>query len=202
MEVTSIKSCNENRYGNTKHLELNCQRGITLLELLTLMAILTITLGISIPGVSAMIQTNRMATAINSLSASFALARSVAITRNQEIIICKSQDGLWCTDKGGWEQGWLIYEDINGNEIRDKGEQRLRIQQDLPPGISISFSAFRSDHYAHYWPSGITNMNGTFIFCQKNRPDLTKAIILNKTGRLRKSNTLHDGSPLQCGENS
>ena len=187
-------------HGHSQISSANNQLGITLIELMTVLAIIAISLAVGIPSVSAIIQTNRMATAMNSLSGSFALARSEAVTRNQEVVVCKSQDGLFCTKKGGWEQGWIVFEDTNGNEFHDEEEPRLWVQGNLPPGIEVSFSAFHSKNYVYYWPSGFTKMNGTFTFCQQNRPGLSKAMILNKIGRLRSSKTLHDGSPLECGE--
>jgi len=198
MEVTSNKPHDRVDHGHLQNFRFNTLRGITLIELMTVIAIIATSLGIGIPGVSAIIQTNRMAAAMNTLSGGFALARSEAVTRNQEIVICKSRDGVFCTNKGGWQQGWIIFEDSNGNESRDEEETRFRVQDALPPGIEISFSAFRSEHYVHYWASGFTEMNGTFIFCQQNRSELTKALILSKIGRLRKSKTRYDGSPLEC----
>lgn len=200
MDVSLNQPHGQVDHGYLQTFKLEALRGITLIELLTVIAIIAITLGLGIPGVSAIIQTNRMASAINTLTGSFALARSEAVTRNQEIVICKSRDGVLCTNKGGWEQGWIIFADNNGNERRDKEEPRFRVQDALPPGIEISFSAFHSDHYVFYWATGFTDMNGTFIFCQQNRPELTKGLILSKVGRLRKAKTRHDGRPLECGD--
>lgn len=129
-------------HGYRQNLKYNSIRGITLIELMTVIAITAITLGIGIPSISAIIQTNRMATAMNTLSANFALARSEAVTRNQEIVICKSPDGMFCTNKGGWEQGWIIFEDSNSNERRDKEERRFRVQGTLPPVLKSAFRPF------------------------------------------------------------
>lgn len=198
MDVSLNRSHGDLDHGHLQNCKFKNNQGFTLIQLMTVIAIIAVSLGIGIPSVSAMVQINRMATAMNTLSANFALARSEAVTRNQEIVICKSRDGVFCTRKGGWEQGWIIFEDSNGNESRDKEEKRFWVQDTLPPGIKISFSAFRSDNYVHYWATGFTKMNGTFIFCQQNRSELTRALILNKIGRLRKSKTRHDGSPLEC----
>ena len=198
MDVTTCSSCGQQESKHIHNSNFTASRGITLIELLTVLAILAITLGIGIPSVTAMIQTNRMASAINSLSGSFAYARSEAITRGHEVIICKSADGEFCTQEGNWEQGWIIYHDQNGNETRDEDETLYRVQDALPPGIEVRFSAFRSKHYVHYWATGFTKMNGTFTFCQQNSPAEPKALILNKVGRIRKSRTHWDGSPLEC----
>ncbi len=198
MDVIQKRHSGRIDHNHLQAINLRTLRGITLIELMTVMAIIAITLGFGIPAVSAILQTNRMATAINSLSAGFALARSEAVTRNQEIVICKSHDGVLCTNKGGWEQGWIIFADTNHNEHRDEDEPRFHVQDALPPGIKVSFSAFESDHYVHYWPTGFTLMNGTFTFCQENQAELTKALVLSRIGRLRKSKTHPDGSPLKC----
>ena len=198
MDVTYDQSCDQQDLKFLQTSIFNASRGFTLIELITVLAIVAIALGIGIPSVAAVIQTNRMAVAMNSLSGSFAYARSEAITRNHETIICKSRDGSFCTTKGGWEQGWIIYHDQNGNEKRDEEETLVRVQNALPPGIEVNFSAFRSKHYVHYWPTGFTKMNGTFTFCQANSPLRPKALILNKVGRIRKSQTHWDGTPLEC----
>lgn len=198
MDVSLNRSHDDVDHGYLQNFKSKNTRGFTLIQLMTVIAIIAVTLGVGIPSVSAMVQINRMATAMNSLSASFALARSEAVTRNQEIIICKSRDGVFCTRKGGWEQGWIIFEDSNSDESRDKEEKRFWVQDTLPPGIKIGFSAFHSKHHVHYWATGFAEMNGTFIFCQQNSSELTKAMILNKIGRLRKSKTMYDGSPLEC----
>ena len=173
-------------------------RGFTLLQLLTSIAIISVSLAIGIPNVTAMIQTNRMANAMNTLSRNFALARSAAVTRNQEVLICASGDGRYCTRKGGWEQGWIVFIDADGDERRGEEEQILWVQEALPPGVTVVFSAFRSDYYVHYWPSGFTEMNGTFTFCYRNSAMPPKALILNKIGRIRKSQTQWDGAKLEC----
>ena len=174
------------------------QQGLTLLELLTSLAIVAITFSFGIPKVFAIVHSNRLAAASNSLSGSFALARSEAVTRKREVVICKSRDGARCTKKGGWEQGWIVFIDQNYNEKRDEDEKLVRVQAALPDEIQLNFSAFRSKNFVTYWASGFSEMNGTFTFCIKNQPQMTRALILSKVGRLRKSSTKWDGTPLEC----
>lgn len=176
MEVTLNRLHDHMDHGHIQKSGLNKLRGITLIELVTAMAIFAITVGVGIPSVSAMIQTNRMASAMNTLSGGFALARSEAITRNREVVICTSQDGELCTRKGGWEQGWIIFEDLNGNEKRDKDEQRFRVQDALPPGIEISFKNYPSwaVNFVYYWPTGFTKMNGTLYLSANHGPSWQK----------------------------
>ena len=175
-------------------------RGFTLIQLMASIAVICITLSVGIPSVSAIIETNRLAKAFNTLSRHMALARSEAVKRQQEVVVCVSKDGKFCTRQGGWEQGWLVFADEDGDELRSEEEQILWVQQSLGNSMKIKFSPFPSDatHHVYYWSSGFTKMNGTFTLCPQNSQQAPRALILNKIGRVRKSSTKRDGKALEC----
>ena len=131
------------------------------------------------------------------MSGAISYTRSAAVQRNQMVVICKSPDGEKCSTKGHWEGGWLIYVDENDNRERDEDERRLSVQRALPH-TTLRYRAFGSRHYIAYRPDGFTQTNGTFTLCARQTPELKKALILTKSGRLRVSPYAPGGKPLKC----
>lgn len=172
--------------------------GFSLLEVMMALAIGVITLGIGVPRMGGLIDSNRVAGQINALRGALALTRSEAIKRNQHVILCKSADGQSCTNRATWEKGWIVYVDSNRNKNRDSDESLILVQRELPNGHTLEYRGFGSHNYVEYQPIGITQMNGTFVLCAPNSPERSKALILMKTGRVRLSTTRADGSPLAC----
>jgi len=173
--------------------------GFTLLEILFTLTISIITLGIGVPVMGGIIDSNRVAGQINALRGALALTRSEAIRRNQQVILCKSNDGKNCTKQGTWDKGWIVFEDGNHNRKRDANEELMLVHKELPNGHTLNYRGFGSHNYVVYRPTGITQMNGTFTLCAPNSPERSKTLILTKTGRVRLSTTRADGSPLKCG---
>ena len=173
-------------------------RGFTLIELLAAIAMATILLGIATPSLSALVQNSRQTGLINHLVSHFNYARTEAIKRRLNVMVCKSQDGIACTTAGNWEEGWILFVDNDNDRQHSTTEALLSIQESLGDDLSITYSAFPSDNYVVYYPTGTSLGNGTFTFCDSRGQDHAKAVVLLKTGRLRLARTMPDGSPLQC----
>ena len=103
--------------------------GFTLIELLVVVALVVILQSLAAPAFSAMVNSMRMTSAVNSLFSSLMLARSEAIKRNSRAVVCKSATGDACITTGGWEQGWIVFHDANNNAALDAGEAILSRQQ-------------------------------------------------------------------------
>ena len=186
---------------HNNHLNRKSIAGTTLLELLTSIVTLALVAGIGIPSIQSILNYNRIATSINTLSRSIALGRSESVKRNQHVVMCKSQDQQFCTKKGSWQQGWIIYQDDNVSREREEDEPILHSQQSLANNLYMKYAGFRSSNFITFRPSGITLMNGTFTFCIYGEPETSKAAILSKTGRIYISKTGYGGKPLICPEN-
>jgi len=177
-------------------------QGITLLEVITTLAISSILFGLAIPYTGNVIAANRVTGQINMLSGALQLTRSEAVTRQQDIVICKSADQESCTVQGEWDQGYIIFVDANQDRKRSANETLLHVQSSFPANITLNYRAFGSRHYLAYQPTGLTMTNGTFTFCNRNLPQTAKALIVTKTGRVRLSDTRSDGTQLSCHQNS
>lgn len=172
--------------------------GYTLIEILLTITISAVLLGLGLPSFSSLLSSNRLASQVNNMSSTLALARSESVTRNHYVVICKSANQQSCTRTTSWNQGWLVYVDKNRDRKKNKDEPVLHVQQGFKNSTQLDYRAFGSRHYIVYRPTGETRTNGTFTFCDPKNPDLKRALILMKTGRVRFSRNKSNGEELEC----
>jgi len=167
---------------------MRSQSGFTLIELLVAISIGVIFMTLAVPSFQGFIARNRVESAANLLMASFAYARSEAIKRGVRVTLCKSSNASTCGGTG-WEDGWIIFLDSNGNGTRQTtgvtpSEDLLRVNQAQPNSVTIrpnnNFTNFVS-----YLSRGSSNNVGTFAVCNNNELAESRAIVINVTGRPR-----------------
>lgn len=171
------------------------QTGLTLIELIVVLAVAAIITTTAIPGFQNFIQNNRMSTTVHAFVTSLHLARSEAVKRGDNVTICKSADNATCTGAGGWDQGWIVFVDNNGNGIRETGsEELIRAQNELQGGTTItgqddvdSYISYAGTGFARKVGGGNININkSTLVFCDKRKwGDHAKALFITSTGSLR-----------------
>lgn len=101
--------------------------GFTLLELMVTIAIVAILVAVGFPSFTGIMRSNRVATSTNDLMASIALARSEATRNPAGAGICTSTDGAACG--GTWNDGWMVWIDVDGDDSPDVGERVVRYTQ-------------------------------------------------------------------------
>lgn len=196
MDVISIRTGGLTQAARSPFKRTN--RGLTLIELMVTLTIAALLLGLAAPSFSHLLQDSRMSGQLNRLVGALHLTRSEALKRRQTTLLCKSSDGLSCSREAEWHQGWIVFEDQDGDRERDEEEPLLLAEQMGEEGLSISLSAFGSDNYIVYYPTGVTKTNGTFSFCDTRGASEAKALIYYKTGRLRTADTTASGEPIAC----
>ncbi len=166
--------------------------GVSLTELLLVLAIATVLLAMAVPSMGAMLVAQKAASLTNHLVSSLHLARGEAIKRNARAVVCKSGDGVQCVTSGGWEQGWIVFHDANNNAQLDEGEVVVRQQGPAGGGLRLRGN-LPVANYVSYTASGSAKMTsgafqaGTFTLC----PDVAgfagevRQIILGGPGRPR-----------------
>jgi type IV fimbrial biogenesis protein FimT len=138
-------------------------RGFTLIELLVTLTVLGALLMVAVPSFNNAVLGNKLAAFSNSFVAGVQLARSEAIKRNAAMKICRSSDGATCAGSGGWQQGWIIFNDKDGNGSVGSDETRVHYQQAL--GTDFSFSG---DTYTIVFQgTGLSATSGSLTLCRK-----------------------------------
>lgn len=180
--------------------------GVTLLELLVVVAIAGIMASMAVPSFTQLIQSQRMTTQVNDLLTSLYLARSEAIKANLPAVVCHSADpyaaeaSLSCG--GTWADGWIVFLDVNTNEAFDNGTDNLLARHEsLPTGFSLEGNTnfvnmvyYRSNGRAE---SDISAQGtGTFLFCDGRGASHAKRVIISPTGRSRVDDG--EGGGLTC----
>jgi type IV fimbrial biogenesis protein FimT len=103
--------------------------GVTLVELITALAVLAILVALAVPNFNDASLSARLNGFANSLVASAQVARSEAIKRNSTITLCSSSDGDTC-DGADWDDGWIVLNPTT-NDV-------LQVHQALPDEFTVA----------------------------------------------------------------
>ena len=174
------------------------QSGMTLLELMAVLAIAAILLTMALPGFAFLAHSSRLSSATNEMVSLLHLARSEAIKRNVRAVMCPSATGGSCAESGGWHQGWILFHDANNNAALDAGEVVILTRSGLPEGLRLTGNQPVS-RYISYTPEGAAELTsgafqaGTLTVCEQSPgPASARQIIISRTGRPRTVKTTVD----------
>lgn len=179
---------------SSKDINLRWTRGLTQIEVITILAIAAIVLSVGVSGFQTMFQNNRKTTAINDMRTALALARSTAITRRARVTVCKSAnttiDAAVCTTGGDWSQGWIVFVDPDaaGNNagVRDPGEELLRVHEALKGSDGFSGNATVVNRIS-FTPQGMfeNGFGGTLTYQDPRGSSYGGRLIISSGGQVR-----------------
>jgi type IV fimbrial biogenesis protein FimT len=152
------------------------QHGMTLVELMVTLAVAAILVSAALPSLSDMAANNRLSALNNQLVSSLNYARSEAVKRRYDVALCvRNSAGTACNASGGFESGWIIFTDCNGdgavtatnvcdldgNGVNESAE--VILQDNLPNADGVTISSFHasSPRLIRYRPNGTVINNGT-----------------------------------------
>ncbi len=95
---------------------MQINRGFTLIELMVTIAVLAIVIAIAAPSFTSVIQSNRTTALHHEILGALQLARSEAVKRRTEVIVCRSEDQEDCANGADWTVGWIV-KDVAGDEV-------------------------------------------------------------------------------------
>ena len=159
------------------------QPGITAFELMVVMAIVAILLSTGVPAVKHYTWNLRLRTAIDTLQTDLNLARAHAISHNTEMVVCPAIDAADCSGDSAWQNGWIVFTDINADHRRQAGEALVK-QAGALEFLDIRTSRSRS--YLRFYPNGSApGSNVSIVFCDNRGAEYAGKIVVSNTGRIR-----------------
>ncbi|MGE0484823.1 MAG: GspH/FimT family pseudopilin [Gammaproteobacteria bacterium] len=203
---------------------MNEQRGFTIIELMTVVALMALLVTIGIPNFRTMVANNRVTSQVNLFSSSLQLARSEAVKSNRRVVVCPSTTGTNCTADVDWNVGWISFVDRGdgttigtpNNQVDDNsggsaaddpcgataGDDAsddciLEYVAGLTPS-TMTLKSDASNDYVFYNGLGAINEAATFVLCDDRGAVSARAVFVENTGRVSIRTTKTDGNALTC----
>lgn len=159
--------------------------GMTLIELMIVLAVMAVLLALAVPSFVDMTQRNRVASEINGFVGDLQFARAEAIKKGFPITICASDAAGAACSGTTWQNGWIVFDDPNGNKTVDAGETVLRKQSKWSG--SDTFTASGSTAAISYSRDGFAmGLTGSVTLTLKTSPvnvGATRCVTVNLAGR-------------------
>lgn len=180
---------------HTKGLNRRTLRGFTrawtLLELLLAMLLLGVLLTLGASTWAPLRQKYQLQAQAEDLLSVVLLARSEALKRGARVTACVSSDGVYCLANGDWTQGWLLFEDTDGNALRADTEPKIAAHAALPSG-ALATGNSPVARYVSYGPSGRSLtvsgafQSGTLTLCRASaQSQVGWKLVINAVGKAR-----------------
>jgi len=138
-------------------LRRNRENGVTLIELMMSIALIGVLLAVGVPSFQGLVENSRVSTALAALESVLKLARTEAVKRNSEVLVCRRLDDTRCADGATWE-GLLVF-DVEREELirvvssfgpdleyRQAPESGIRFEGSGLTGASTSFQLMLDGH--------------------------------------------------------
>ena len=159
--------------------------GVTALDLLITMSLVTILLLAGVPGLREFSMNQKLKSAVALLHSDLNLARTDAISLNTRTIACPGTAGSGCSETAQWAQGWLVFVDLNGDRAFQPGERLLR---QAPPIAALSALGVASRRQIRFFPGGTApGSNSSIVFCDHRGPDKGQKLVISNSGRVRRA---------------
>ena len=170
---------------------MNCEKGVTLIELLIVLAVLGITLVFAVPHFAQVLAEMEAKKVESNLRTLLSHGKQQAYIHRQRIAVCGSDDGTTC-NKTGWSKGVIVFKDTQvANRNRDSEEKIIQqISFNLKYG-TLNWQGALDQNPAFQPDSGLPRgANGKFKYCSTHYKKHFN-LIMSDMGHLRleKQNT-------------
>lgn len=163
------------------------QLGLTLIELMIVVAILGVVLTLSVPSFTRLQGNYQLGTAAHRLASAINLARSEALARKQAVSLCPVHGKSVCA--GDYSRGWAVFSNADRDSLLDPvADELIRRGAGLPGGYTVSNreGTLQATELITYNPDGTARRNQTLLLCgPPGSGSEPRSIVLNLVGRVR-----------------
>lgn len=163
-----------------RHMRMR-YRGFTLVELMVTLAVAAIVITAGVPSFTTMLKNNRMAMTVNEFLSNVYYARSEAIKRGRPVTLCARASDTACSTTNTWQNGYLIFVDLDSDSVLDTGEDQLRIVGALDSSFSVTPNTF--SNFIRFDSSALPNSNGNIKFCDDRGTNYGRVVLISATGK-------------------
>lgn len=155
-------------------------RGVTLIELITLVSITSTLLLIGVPSFVDISDKIRADTNIRRIQQTLTFARNTAINLGSRVTVCPLVNNR-CNSN--WQGGFSVFIDNGTSEVFDSEDTLISILNDFD---SKDFLQHNRDA-VKFQPDGLAfGSNGTLIYCPRLKESAhARALVINQAGRVR-----------------
>lgn len=115
-------------------------RGVTLLELMTAIAVLGVLTAVGVPAFTNIMRNNQIAAESSDLVMALSLARSEAVKRGMRVSVCAAGAvANTCAGGANWGNGWLVFvDDFGALGTVDANDEPLQSWPNPSAGVAVN----------------------------------------------------------------
>jgi len=166
--------------------------GFTLLELMTTVALIALTLTVAAPALTSMAERSKARESVKLIQRQLSLARVDAVATESRVTVCPLDTNNECSSD--WNSTISAFTDDDNNRVRSNDE---RIISSIPANLSAHILRSYNNRAISFDYRGFSGFNaGTFSYCVSGVAKFGKALIISRIGRVREGED-RDGDGLQ-----
>lgn len=164
------------------------QHGMTLLELMVVIAIVGIIAAFAVPSFGSLIANQKLSTMRDGLVSAVQMARGESFSRNKPVAVCPSSNGTSCLSSNNWKDGFLVFQD-DSTAGWDGTETVLRYWE---AAARVGSKATATATFIRFRPQGVASHGSdqTITFCDPKSTVQSKTLVIAPTTGLTRGGPL------------
>lgn len=168
-------------YRSTEIIRGRIVSGLSLIELLIVITIVTILMAVGVPSYQSVITSNNISSEVNALAADLAHARSEAIKNGASVDVCASDTSgagpYTCSASTTWSGGWITLASIPANTV-------LRVQQPLTTTDTVTSTSTNALSTVSFNYFGFSTIKGSITVSPQSGTVSPKTVCVSAVGNI------------------